>query len=93
MNLKQAKEKLASVSNSTGTKHTKVLVSELCVVIKFLLEEIDSIGSSNFVLPKVIREDSSKTPPWPRPNKTLPGLPGERYGNDRKRDGNAGDAE
>lgn len=45
MNIKQARAKLADVSRSTGTKHPKVLVSELCAVVKFLLDEIDRIKS------------------------------------------------
>lgn len=45
MNLEQARAKLADVMRSTGTKHPKVLVSELGVVVKFLLDEVDSIQS------------------------------------------------
>jgi hypothetical protein len=43
MDIKQAKTKLASISGSTASKHPKVLVSELCTVVKFLLDEIDRI--------------------------------------------------
>lgn len=43
MNLGQAKAKLDSISKSTATKHPKVLISELCAVIKFLLDEVGYI--------------------------------------------------
>jgi hypothetical protein len=45
MNSKQAKSKLAEVSRSTGTKHVKILVADLCSVMKFVLSEIERIGT------------------------------------------------
>lgn len=43
MNLSQAKKKLAEIRKSTGTKHIKVLISELCVVMQFLLDKIERV--------------------------------------------------
>lgn len=72
MNIKQAKAKLNEISKSTGTKHPKVLVSELCTVIKFLLDEIDRIKSPPItILPKRLPEDVKIDPPRPQPK--IPG--------------------
>lgn len=38
-----SKKKLAEISKSTGTKHVKVLISELCVVMQFLLKEMEQV--------------------------------------------------
>jgi hypothetical protein len=43
MDIKQAKKLITNISKSTGTKHHKVLIGELCTVIKFLLDEIERI--------------------------------------------------
>ncbi len=72
MNIEQAKAKLNSVNHCTGTKHPKVLISELCVVIKFLLDEIDGIRSSSSkeliipFLPKPQPKDVKADPPIDR---------------------------
>lgn len=72
MDIKQAKTKLVEISKSTGTKHPKVLVSELCVIVKFLLDEIDRIKTPHFtVLPKRLPEDV-KIDPSPRPHRPTP---------------------
>lgn len=102
MNLKQARAKLDSVSKSTALKHPKVLVAELCVVVKFLLEEIDRVESSTMsVLSKRLPEDLVvDTPPpaklpsiIPQPEK-MPRFPSPNpiVLPPRKREGNAGDA-
>lgn len=41
MNIQQAKDKLRQVKQSTGTKHHKILINELCTIVEFLLNEID----------------------------------------------------
>jgi len=45
MNLESAKKKLADISKSTGTKHPKVLVSELASVLGFVLGELEKLPS------------------------------------------------
>lgn len=96
MNLEQAKAKLASVSSSTATKHPKVLVAELCAVVKFLLDEIERIDKT----PKFVTLEQLDKDIQPHPPRSLPILPQEntpkrtpplRTGPFRK--GNAGDAE
>lgn len=58
MDLEQAKTKVDSISKSTALKHPKVLVAELCTVVKFLLEEIDRIKSPIMnILPKRFPEN------------------------------------
>lgn len=72
MNLDEAKKKLAVISKSTGTKHPKVLISELCHVVQFLLNEIDRIQiPSVTVLPTTDDSDTMVNPPqksWDIPN-------------------------
>lgn len=101
MNLEQARAKLDSVSNSTAIKHPKVLVAELCVVVKCLLEEIDRIKSPMIsVLAKLPSEEVMRDPSPTIPPKQLPFEPPpppvhEPYDPGlltRKRRGNAGDA-
>lgn len=46
MNLEQARIKLDNISRSTAIKHPKVLVAELCVIVKFLLDEIGNSKNS-----------------------------------------------
>ena len=76
MNLKQARAKLESISGSTATQHPKVLVGELCIVVKFLLDELDRIKSPVFTKltsypdrPDVMRDPlpRSRTSPWVDP--------------------------
>lgn len=102
MNCKQARAKLDSVSKSTSTKHPKILVAELCAVVKFLLDELDLIKSSSVfplkitwsnkqVLPEdfEVKRSPNIQPPWPdRPIKSPSINPPHPY-----RKGNAGDAE
>lgn len=108
MNLEQARVKLSSVSNSIGTKHPKVLVAELCVIVKFLLNEIDSIKTPTITLsstklpePEVMVDPpltllpSKRSSPLPfKPFESPPSPPSEPYDPnlERKRRGNAGDA-
>lgn len=89
MNIEQTKAKLIEISKSTGTKHPKVLISELCVVVKFLLDEIDRIKTPLLtILPKRIPVNQPDVkidpvrkhrpipiqPPWPdRPQPEIPG--------------------
>lgn len=103
MNLEQAKAKLADLSHSTGIKHPKVLISELCVVISFLLDEIDKIKTPPFsVLKNRLPEDADATnqpsvkPPWKQwPDQPKPQFPSQTPDilPPTKRRGNAGDAE
>ena len=73
MNIEQAKVKLNSVNNCTGTKHPKVLISELCVIIKFLLEEIDRINIPTVSLfPQRPPEDIEVNPPDLRKKQGFP---------------------
>lgn len=100
MNIEQARTKLAQISGGTATKHPKVLVSELCVVVKFVLDELDRIKSHTVsLLPKRLPEDPetqtypSIQPPWPhKPNPLLP-LRNPSVSPKDKQMGNAGDAE
>lgn len=99
MNVGQAKSKLKDISNSTATKNPKILISELCSVIKFLLDEVDHINNSrvNSGIHKMLPEDIGIDPvlkPWPKPPpvREHPCLPGKKL-SDRQRRGNAGDAE
>lgn len=83
MDIKQAKAKLDSVSKSTGTKHHKVLISELCSIVGFLIGEIEKINTPIFTTLEVVQTDLpprvdsdpiSKTipkPPPPPPNETI----------------------
>lgn len=43
MNLEQARAKLLRVSSGTAQRHTKILIADLCMVVKFLLDELDRI--------------------------------------------------
>lgn len=90
MDIQQAKAKLASISKNTATKHPKVLVAELCVVIKFLLDELDKIKSPTMtLLSKRLPESVDK---WIKPPPFAP--PTNDPAAIRKhRSGNAGDAE
>ncbi len=97
MNIEQAKTKLASVSNSTASKHPKTLVAELCVVIKFLLDELDKIKLPTMTsLSKRLPEDLEISPrkPIDQPIKPPPFAPPINDPAIRKyRNGNAGDAQ
>lgn len=98
MNLEQAKAKLDSVSKSTAIKHPKVLVSELCVVVKFLLDEIDRIKTPIVsVLSEISSEDVRRKPilfPMREPQSPPPHPPYPKEEGPRKiRSGNAGDTE
>jgi hypothetical protein len=93
MNLEQAKAKLESVKNSTGTKHSKALILELCSVIGFLMGELDRTKSPpTSVLPNT-RSDPGESVqpdvqiPWDRSTGDNPTRP-----TPRKRRGDAGDA-
>lgn len=106
MDIEQAKTKLIEISKSTGTKHPKVLISELCVVVKFLLDEIDRIKTPLLTIQPDVKIDPVRKhrpipiqPPWPdRPQPEIPGYtpPGKTppiYDSIKKhRKGNAGDA-
>lgn len=99
MNLKQAKAKLADLSRSTGIKHPKVLVSELCSVISFLLDEIDRIKTPPVSVLQVLPKDAEITR-RPSVEPTRPDQPRRKFSPPtpelpppKKRSGNAGDAE
>jgi len=54
MNLDQAKAKLKDISKSTGTKHPKVLVAELCSVVKYLLDKVENLPNRPIIPPRFI---------------------------------------
>ena len=92
MDMKQAKAKLADINRSTGIRHPKVLVSELCTIINYILKEIDSIKSPPIsLLSKQPRDSSVMTPPQTpgSPHRSPPVSDPVR----RFRKGNAGDTE
>lgn len=103
MNLEQIRIKLNNVSKSTATKHPKVLISELCGVVKFLLDEISRIKSLPMTLLKRLPEDIhlERLPPAdpfvisppPPPDEPVRDYPPERGYQPRKRYGNATEAE
>lgn len=77
MDIKAAKTKLIEISRSTGTKHSKVLISELCTVVRFLLDEIDRIKSPTLsVLSRRLHKGACLDPP--RPLRTQP-FPNEDF--------------
>lgn len=98
MNLEEAKKKLDTISKSTATKHPKVLISELCGIVGFLLEEVGRIESPNITVPiQPPRFGPPKIqPPWPNKDKERktkrPDLKPWGFDSDEKRL-NAGDAE
>lgn len=87
MNLEQAKAKLASVSSSTASQHPKVLISELCAVVKFLFAELERIKTPIFTTLKQQNEGVTLDPP--RPQRTSSPIQSP----ERRRQRNAGDAE
>lgn len=66
MNLEQAKIKLADISKSTATKHSKVLIGELCTIVSFLLTEIERINTPTFTV--LTQKLPDKTKPLRRPS-------------------------
>ncbi len=77
MNRAQAKAKLVEISHSTATKHSKVLISELCGVIQFLLEELERVQTPKMnvltTLPTSPYDlDRTRRDPGPRPWKSPP---------------------
>lgn len=75
MNLKQAKSKLAEASRSTGTKHVKILVADLCSVMKFMLDEIERLNTLLAPIntdPGVVKPISEL--PWEMPSPPKPRL-------------------
>ncbi len=98
MNIEQAKAKLNRISKSTATKHPKVLVSELCVIVKFLLDEVDRINTPTSTMSKHLLEDATgsiSSPYKPSPPPSLPLSPSRSRPVNLPhpyRKGNAGDA-
>ena len=92
--MKQAKAKLDTISKSTAKLHPKVLVGELCVVLKYVLDELDRIKSPTLtVLPmKSPHEADVKRDPPPRP-RTSPWVDPVLNPDRKDRKFNAGDAE
>lgn len=87
MNLEQVKKKLTDISRSTATKHPKVLVGELCVVIKFLLDEIEQIKLPPIIELKQLPDLDPMRPIGPSPQPSQPYKPDLLR---RHRKGNAG---
>ena len=67
MTLKEAQAKLDEISRSTGTKHVKVLIAELCVVIKYLLDDAQHPRMSRS--PLFAADPGVKVDPAPRRRK------------------------
>lgn len=89
MNLEEAKKTLENISQSTATKNPKVLILELCNVIKYLLEQVDVIDLSRLGHhPETYGPEH--TPPIINPLRRSPPIinPSRPF-----RKGNAGDAE
>ncbi len=68
MDIEQAKKKLAEIKRSTGTKHVKTLVSELCDIIGFLFDQMNLVSQK----PRI---DPHKIDGWPPHIKPLPHNP------------------
>ncbi len=65
MSLERAKKQLTSIMNTTGTKHPKVLVGELCSVINLLIKVIEQINTSSLdleLLTRLPQEDVNLDP-------------------------------
>ena len=101
MDIKRAKAKLIDISQSTATKHPKILIGELCTVIKFLLDEIERIKSPPTTILGRPYELTDKKIPKLDPIQPLgpPSLPSQPYKSppsfdplQKHRKGNAGDA-
>jgi len=106
MNLDKIKTRVDEISRSTGTKNPKVLVAELCGVIKGLIGELEKIQNPPVtVLPKRLPEDLElplksepvelppmMPPPTGEPRPQFPS-PNPSVLPPRRREGNAGDAE
>jgi hypothetical protein len=95
MDIKQARAKLTEASRSTGTKHAKILVADLCSVMKFVLDEIERIDISFVTVSKLeplkinMNPEIDPVVPWQdRPTIHVP-----EYVLPEIRDENAGDAE
>lgn len=101
MNIKQAKEKIASISKGTAIKHPKILIAELCSVINFLIDELQKNGDQKIVvsLKKSMEKMAGNNDDLPDINfikpPSYPDPMGPKYGQRKlnKRMGNAGDAE
>ncbi len=96
MNFEEIKKKIKAIGSSTGTKHPKTLITELCSVVDALVEEIERIQAPpTQSAQQILEERMSKPqdPPWlDQPPKYSPYFP-EPDSKTRKRMGNAGDAE
>lgn len=97
MNLEQAKTRMTDIIN---TKHMKVkssraLIGELCVIVKFLLDEIERIKTPTLTVLKQMPEpDPHKPigPPPPPPSQPVFDPPRTPPSSRPYRRGNAGDA-
>ncbi len=104
MDIQQARDKLAGISGFTHNRHHKVLIGELCEIVKFLLDEIDRIKIPRMSVlkqtPYSLHPPLPCQPPWS--NKPPPGdkpgfMPLKKSPSiippHPHRKGNAGDAE
>lgn len=92
MNLDKIKSKVDEISCSTGVKNPKVLIIELCGVIRSLIVEINKIKTSpTMVLPKQQLMDDDEVPGFPitKAGPTYP--PIQNY--PKQQNKNIGDAE
>lgn len=95
MDIEQAKKKIAEISSSTGTKNPKVLISELCTIVKFLIHELDRVKHPTVTtlskrLPEDLELNRDRDVPAGIPS-MLPPIP-EYPPPIRTREGTAGDA-
>lgn len=104
MSLEKAKKQLTSIANTTGTKYPKVLIAELCNVIKLLVDEIEQIKTPSLEVLTFEDEGVNLDPhPSQRPispifdpddvpeNPSYHKSPPSYNPNERYRKGNAGD--
>jgi hypothetical protein len=72
MSLADVRKQLTAIGKSTNTKHPKVLIAELCGVLRALIDEIDRIDKKPFVVPRKFTPDDpigtperiEPTEPW-----------------------------
>ena len=76
MNFEQVKKRVDEISRSTGTKNPKVLVAELCGVIKGLIGELEKIQNPSVtILPKRLPKDLELDPGRQVPTELPPMMP------------------
>lgn len=95
MNIEEAKAKLNSVSTGTALRHHKLLIADLCAVVKFLLDELERDNNPETLLHKKMllenldnKKKANARFPWQKPiDEPCQDIP------QRRKSGDAGDAE